>query len=316
MTVLVAGAGGFVGGRLVPVLAARGVEVTALVRRPRPWLDHPGVRQVVVDLLDPEATAAVVPAGASAVVHLAGPSEVHAAAHPERVLADTVAISANLGRAAAAAGAGRFVYLSTTHVYGTRVAPGAVLTEDLRPEPRHPYAIARLASEHVLAGIHPEVVSLRLTNSVGAPAAAAVDRWTLVVNDLCRMAATDGVLRLHSDGTQWRDFVALADAAEVVADVAGGRGRPGVWNLGSGTGTTVREVAGLVADAFEALTGTRPPLEAPDPTGPPAPAPRVDVSGLAADGLACPTPLAAAVEETARFCWAARDELAELGAHG
>lgn len=309
--VVVAGAGGYLGGRLVAELAARpDLEPVALVRTRRPWLEP--VPQVAVDLLAPGPELAAALEGASAVVHLAGPSEVHAAEHPERVLAETVAIGALLGRAAAEAGAARFVYLSTTHVYGARVQPGAVLTEDLRPEPRHPYAIARLASEHHLAAIVEDLVALRLTNTVGAPADVAVDRWTLVVNDLCRSAATEGVLRLRSDGTQWRDFVALGDAVRTIAELTSGAGRPGVWNLGSGRATTVREVAGLVQDAFERLTGTRPPLEAPDPTGPPSEPPHVDVTAMAADGLACTTPLEVAVAEIAAFCWQHRDELARL----
>jgi len=299
--VVVAGAGGYVGGRLVAALAARaGVRPVALVRRRRPWLAD--AEQVELDLLEPGAHLPGALAGAAAVVHLAGPSEVVAARAPATALADTVALSTTLGTAAAEAGVGRFVYLSTTHVYGTRATPGAVLTEDLRPEPRHPYAIARLASEHVLAGLGLDLVALRLTNSVGAPADVAVDRWSLVVNDLCRQAATQGVLRLRSDGQQWRDFVALGDAVGVVTDIALGAGLPGTWNLGSGTPVTVRAVAGLVADAWEARTGRRPALEAPAPTGPPTEAHVVDVGGLAALGLRCPSPLTGAVAEVAAFC--------------
>lgn len=311
--VVVAGAGGFVGGRLVAELAARpGIEVVALVRKHRPWLD---ARQVELDLREPSPALVGELEGTAALVHLAGPSEVHAAAHPEQVLADTVAISTNLGVAAAEAGVARITYLSTTHVYGDQVRPGARITEDLRPEPRHPYAIARLASEHVLAGQVDELVAVRLTNSVGAAADPAVDRWTLLVNDLCLHAARTGRMRLLSDGSQWRDFVSLGDAARVVADLALGGGAPGTWNLGSGTPTTVRAVAGLVADAFEAITGNRPELDAP-PEVAPVDAPVVDVSGLAAHGLVCATPLAAAVAETARFCVAHRDELARWGADG
>ena len=86
----------------------------------------------------------------------------------------------------------RLVYMSTVHVYGERMTGGATLTEDMRPEPRAPYAIARLASEHLAAALSRkgiEVVVLRLTNSMGAPAHPAVDRWTLVANDLCRQGS-------------------------------------------------------------------------------------------------------------------------------
>ena len=50
------------------------------------------------------------------------------------------------------------------------------------------------------------------SNAVGrAGCADAVDRWTLVANDLCRQAVTTGALALRTTGTQWRDFVALDD---------------------------------------------------------------------------------------------------------
>jgi len=231
------------------------------------------------------------------------------------VLADTVAITTSLGTAAADAGVGRVVYLSTIHVYGARAEPGSVLTEDLRPEPRHPYAIARLASEHVLRALGLDPVCLRLTNSVGAPASPAVDRWTLVVNDLCRQAATTGVLRLHTDGLQWRDFVALGDATRIIADVALGAAPAGTWNLGSGIPTTVRAAAGLVADAVETLTGRRPPLEAPSPAADPPDPHHVDVSALAAHGLATSVPLADAVTQVARFCLDHAAELAGATMH-
>ena len=307
--VVVAGASGYLGGRVVGSLADAGRRVVALVGRKRPWLERPGVRQVALDLRDPVIDLTDTLAGATALVHLAGPSEVLAARAPERVLADTVAISANLARAAAATGLDRVVYLSTVHVYGARATPGAHLSEDLRPEPRHPYAIARLASEHVLASEAPGTVVLRLTNSVGAPADPAVDRWTLLVNDLARTAALEGVLRLQSDGTQWRDFIALADAIRTIGAVVDGALHPGTWNLGSGTPWTVRQIATLVADVVESTTGTRPPLLAPEPAAEPLQPPIVAIDRLAAAGLAPTTAIEDAIAETVRFCVAHRADL-------
>lgn len=294
-----AGAGGYVGGRLVGHLGRAGVEVVPLVRTPRPWLP---ASQRSLDLRRPSADLDGLLRDVDAVVHLAGPSEVHAAADPERVLADTVAISSVLGRASATAGVARFVYLSTVHVYGARVTPGAVIREDLRCEPHHPYAIARLASEHVLAGAGLPLTVLRMTNAVGAPADPAVDRWTLLVNDLCRQAALGRRIELLTDGTQWRDFVSLADALSIVTRLSTGSLVPGTWNLCSGGATTVRDVAGLVQDAFEERTGDRPPLVAPDASAPPTAPPVIDAGGLSAHGLECSTPLRTAVDEVAEFC--------------
>jgi nucleoside-diphosphate-sugar epimerase len=198
--------------------------------------------------------------------------------------------------------------MSTMHVYGERIADDAVLTEDLRPEPRALYAVARLASEHVASALSAngmELVVLRLTNSLGAPAHPSVDRWTLVCNDLCRQGALTDRLELRSSGVQWRDFVALDDVHAVVAAACRFDPPalpPGTYNLGSGTPMTVRALAALVQDAFERQTGRRPDLVAPEPEGRPPKPYRVAVERLAAHGIRAETPVEQAVEETVRFC--------------
>ena len=209
--VAVVGAGGYVGGRLVQHLREQGVDVIPISRQLRSWL---GDGNVAVDLLaDPPSALEAAIAGAGTVIHVAGHDEVVAAREPERALTETIAMTSRVADAVRRAGTRRVVYLSTVHVYGAQLHPGAVVTEETVPQPRAPYAIARLASEHLLEGSLDgvaEVVSLRLTNSVGAPAAVEVDRWSLLVNDLCRQAVRTGRLVLQTAGLQQRDWVSLA----------------------------------------------------------------------------------------------------------
>ncbi|MBA4358682.1 MAG: DUF2867 domain-containing protein, partial [Desulfovibrio sp.] len=59
-TVFVAGATGYVGGRLVPLLLARGYTVVAAVRSPRklaarPWGAHPALRILPADVMGRES---------------------------------------------------------------------------------------------------------------------------------------------------------------------------------------------------------------------------------------------------------------------
>jgi UDP-glucose 4-epimerase len=310
--VLVTGASGYIGGRLVPTLAAAGAEVQTLIRDPALWLAAP---QTVCDLctIAPDALAAAC-RGAASVVHLAGEDEVLAARDPSAALGSTVVATERVAEACAAAGVRRLVYLSTVHVYGARIGEGATLSEEMRAEPRSAYAISRLASEHIVAsratGAY-ELVILRLTNSVGAPADPSVDRWSLVANDLSRQGAVHGRLQLRSAGVQWRDFVSLRAVcrAIVAASGEGGGLPPGTYNLGSGQPATVLELAGLVQEAFAAQTGARPVLEAaPAPPDPPGPY-HVSVARLAAHGVRARSSLRAAVEETVRFCLEHRQEL-------
>jgi len=287
--VVVTGAAGYIGGRLVRHLAEGAYRVTPVDR---------------AKMADIEAVCD----GADAVVHLAGANEVDTDRDPEGALAETLAAALQTARAAEGAGVGRVVYLSTVHVYGAP-AEGTVLSEDTLAAPRHPYAVARLAAERLLPP--GRTVVLRLTNAVGAPAAPDVDRWSLVANDLCRQAATSGAVRLRTHGLQWRDFVPLADACRIVVAATDPAAVPaGTYNLASGHPCTVRELAELVADSFQALTGRRPVLHAPDPP-PDPPKPHFVAAGRLSDlGLRADGDLRAAIDETARFCLAHRAHLA------
>ncbi len=297
------------------MLRDAGRTVAGVVLRPTPFLHLDG-HEVIADLAEDPQPFVDACAGVSAVVHLAGQNEVVAEQDPATGLTDTELATLRVAEAAREAGVSRIVYLSTVHVYGRRISEDAVLTEDLRAEPISVYAISRLASEHLLGGIagaELDLVILRLTNSVGAPVAPDVDRWSLVVNDLCRQGVREGHLRLRTAGVQWRDFVPLTDVCQIIGEASKTGSAavlpPGTYNLGSGNAVTIRDVAGLVQGAFERQTGMRPELEAPDP---PAERPRpyhVSVERLAEHGLAASTPLEEAVAETVEFCLENRDQL-------
>ncbi|MDQ3292943.1 MAG: SDR family oxidoreductase [Actinomycetota bacterium] len=299
-SIAVTGATGFLGSRIIAELADR--SPAALVRAPVTWLDD--ARQVEVDLLDPVERVAEALAGVDTVIHLAGHNEVVAAAEPDRALTETVLAGHRLVRAAARAGVGRIVYVSTVHVYGAQLVGAAVIDEEVPPAPRSIYAIARLAVEHLVAAT-PDAVVLRLTNAVGAPVHPDVNRWTLVAADLCRTATSTGAVVLQSSGQQWRDFIALDDVARIVVAATDPEAVPaGTYNVASGRAITVRALAELVQDRVEASTGSRPVLQAPAPTGPdPAPY-RVDPGRLAARGLVAEVPISDAIDDIIALCLA------------
>jgi UDP-glucose 4-epimerase len=309
--IVVTGAGGYLGGRVVEHLTGAGRAVGALTRRPAPWLPVP---VAPVDLVDEPDELPGALDGAAAVIHLAGANEARAVDDPERALTSTIVAARRVGNACGASGVKRVVYVSTMHVYGAAIAPGGSVTESTVPEPRSGYAIARLTAEHALAASGVDVVVLRLTNGVGAPVAPQVDRWSLVVNDLCRQAVTEGELRLRTDGLQWRDFVALVDVCRVLAAATDPARVPaGTYNLSSGRPSTVRAAAELVQDGVEEATGRRPPLHAPPAQHEPAAPYTVSAARLAAVGLEAETPLRAAVDETVRFCLRHQAELRTRG---
>lgn len=109
--VLVTGATGYIGGRLVPRLLDRGYRVRCFVRTARklssrPWARHPRLEVVEGDVGDPKALALAL-AGCSAAYYL-----VHSmmAAGGEYAARDRE-LARGFGRAAAAAGVERLIYL-------------------------------------------------------------------------------------------------------------------------------------------------------------------------------------------------------------
>jgi UDP-glucose 4-epimerase len=271
-TVLVTGALGYLGGRLVHALCAAGFPVIGTSRKPRPAPEAwpAGARLATLDPAEGVDALAQALRGVDCVVHLAAANEVDSAADPDRAVIDTGLGARRVLEAAIAAGATRLIFLSTIHVYGAPLT--GRLGEDRPPRPSHPYAIShRLGEDFVLAAHDAgriQGVVVRLSNGIGAPAWPQVDRWTLVGNDLARQVVQTGQIVLKTSGVQWRDFITLADVCaglqsliEADASVLG----DGLFNLGGGLPLRIIDVAEHMAIAAQLVTGRTPPILRPLP---------------------------------------------------
>ena len=152
-SVLVTGASGFVGRALCPRLRAAGYRV-AVSTRDRAAARIPGVDDIHVTApLGPETDWRPALGGVEAVVHLA--ARVHVMNESD---ADALHRQANaegtlrLAEAAAAAGVGRFVFLSTAKVNGERTG-AAPFRESDPPTPADAYARSKWEAETGLARI-------------------------------------------------------------------------------------------------------------------------------------------------------------------
>lgn len=306
--ILVTGAGGYLGGRISAVLEGR---VRALTRQRVPWL--PESAQVAGDLLGPTDALVDAFAGSGAVIHLAGHNEVVARTDPDRALAETETMTRTVIDAARANGISRIVYVSTIHVYGSRLVPGATLDETVPAAPTSAYARARAASEDLLSAADDlDPVVLRLSNAVGAPADPAVDRWTLVASELSLGAVLDRVMVLRSAGLQTRDFITVDDASRIAAAAADPAVPGGVYNLASGRSISIRDLADVVGERVHALAGYRPDLDAPPVDGDPEDPYTFVTDALAAHGLRAEQPLVAGVDELIEHCLKHRTQLLSL----
>lgn len=270
--ILITGAFGYLGGRIAKLLA-QDEDITLCLgtrRENRKLPSWAGRARVAVMDLSSRASLEDTCLGMDAIIHLAAVNEIESAADPGRALEVNGMGTLRLLDAAEANGVGRFIYLSTIHVYGSPLA--GVITERTLPRPMHPYAIShRVAEDFVLAahdGKKLTGIVLRLSNGFGAPASPDADRWTLVVNDLCRQAAITGKLLLKTPGLQKRDFITLHDTARAVACMTGLQRAAcgdGLFNLGGKYSVSILEMATLIANRCEATLGFRPAIERPAP---------------------------------------------------
>jgi nucleoside-diphosphate-sugar epimerase len=146
MKILVTGATGKVGSRLVKQLAQRGNRVRALVRDATRAADMlgDGVELAKGDLLDADSLTAAV-RGIDAVVHCAA---FFRGATAEQAHATNDLGTQQLANAARAASVKRFVFTSTGLVYGPN--GGRLAREDDPCEPIDSYPISKLAAERFL----------------------------------------------------------------------------------------------------------------------------------------------------------------------
>jgi len=202
------------------------------------------------------------------IIHLAALNEIDSAKDPD--LADKVNCDGTKHLIAAANeyNVAKFIYFSTFHIYGKAIKN--VVNENTVPEPFHPYATTHYRAEKALSRVPFEEIQtlvLRLSNSYGYPMDKTVNRWSLVVNDLCRQAVVEKKIKLKSSGNQCRDFIAIEDVARAIFHflfvIPNGWG-DGVYNLGSGESTTILDMAKRIANFHKKKYGTSVQIEIPE----------------------------------------------------
>jgi UDP-glucose 4-epimerase len=255
--VLVTGGAGFIGSELVRQLAGRGSVVRVvdnLVNGRRENLDGvPGNKAelVVADVRDAKSMATLL-RDVDLVFHLACLGVRHSIHSP--VENHEVNASATLGllNTARSSGVKRFVYVSSSEVYGTaRTTP---ITEDHPTLPMTVYGASKLAAEAYTRAFwetyrYPTIV-LRPFNAYGPRCHHEGDSGEVIPKFMLRCLAGRPMV-VFGDGTQTRDFTFVGDTAGGI--LAAGLSDSSVGetiNLGSGKEIQVRELANTVAQVL------------------------------------------------------------------
>lgn len=255
--ILVTGGAGFIGSHVCETLLAQGHAVrcmdnfaTSKRANVEPFLAQPGFELMEADIRSTEDCAKAMQ-GASAVVHLAALGSV------PRSIADPLAThAANLTGmlqvldAARVAGVKRFVYASSSSVYGdSKELPKH---EERTGLPLSPYAITKSANEtyaRLYASLYGmETIGLRFFNVFGErqdPEGA----YAAAIPKFIRAFLRHERPQLHGDGLQSRDFTYVANVVQAVtaALACTSKGVFGeVFNVAYGARTTLLELVDIL----------------------------------------------------------------------
>jgi dTDP-glucose 4,6-dehydratase len=248
-SVLVTGAGGFIGSHLAEALARAGASVRAFVRYTsrgdHGWLeaaDPEVVRELEIfrgDLANPEAVAGAI-AGRSVVFHLGALIPIpYSYRHPREFVTANVSGTLNVLEAARRAEVQRIVHTSTSEVYGT--AQEIPIDEEHRLHPQSPYAATKVAADQLALtyqrSFGTPVVVARPFNTFGPRQSARAVIPTIITQALTRDRIELGAL------SPTRDFTFVEDTASAIASCGVVDGIEGeTFNFGTGEEHAVEDV--------------------------------------------------------------------------
>ena len=262
MKILVTGATGYVGGRLVQFLSERGHRIIGTTRQHPQSLNGwpPTARLVTLNAIDLSAPDLDLIGQVDAVIHLAAANEIRSAQDPEAAMLETCGATRRLLEACIACQVKRFIFLSTTHVYASPLE--GHFDERSLTRPAHPYAISHKAGEDYVYAANKagriSGITVRLSNSIGAPAWRNVDRWTLVGNDLARQAIETGEILIKAPN-QWRDFIPMTDVClgiDLLLAAAPAALGDGIFNLAGDLPLRIIDIGSYMVAAAEAVMGS------------------------------------------------------------
>lgn len=256
-SVLVTGAGGFIGSHLAERLVREGARVRAMVHYNgagrRGWLDESPLAddmQILQgDITDPEQLAPMI-RGVDVVFHLAALIGIpYSYAAPRSYLRTNTEGTMNVLEAARAAGTPRVIHTSTSEVYGT--ARRAPIDEDHPLVAQSPYAASKSAADQLALAYHRSfalpVLTVRPFNTFG-PRQSRRAVIPTIIDQCLHPTARPARIELGAlHPTRDLNFVDNTVDGFIAAALAPNHALGHAFNLGTGREISIADLANLIA---------------------------------------------------------------------
>ncbi|MEA2622113.1 MAG: UDP-glucose 4-epimerase [Chloroflexota bacterium] len=244
---LVTGGAGFIGSHIAEALLASGCETVVLDDLSTGSRSQVPARAEFIhaDIVDPATVSLIAAAQPDLVIHAAARVSVaDSMANPEGDRAVNVVGTQHVVEGARAAGAKRFVFISSGGaIYGD--SPAA--RELTLPAPASYYGIHKLAAEGYVAVSGLSYGIARFANVYGPRQRAGLEGGVVAIfieTVLARRPVT-----IFGSGEQVRDFVHVGDAVSGVLAVARTH-LTGTWNVGTGVASSINALLSQVTSAM------------------------------------------------------------------
>jgi nucleoside-diphosphate-sugar epimerase len=254
---VVTGVAGFVGSHLAERLLALGHEVAGIdcftdyydrsikERNVAAALREERFRLTEEDLVDTDLAALL--DGTDYVFHIAGQAGVRPSwgAQFAGYIRNNIAATQRLLEAAKGARLRRFVFASSSSVYGD--AKTLPVTEETLPRPVSPYGVTKLAAEHLCSlygrvyGL--PVVSLRLFTVYGPR-----QRPEMAIQRFLAAAAAGERVPIYGDGNQTRDFTFVDDVVQAHIQAMDAGDGAAVYNICGGSRISVNDLLDIIRE--------------------------------------------------------------------
>lgn len=253
VNIVVTGATGLVGNSIVNKLKNRkGITVFPIIRKSTRYHYENSVKPIFIDILETDFESKLYHVCPDVIIHCAAQIPTKTFPDSSKIYDVNSAIDDKIIRIVKELNS-QLVYMSSTIVYGL---PDNVysIKEDYKLSFKTFYATQKIHSENKILQKLETGVILRLN----APYGNNMNNST-VLSSFINSALNDGILQYHGRGGRMQDFTHVEDIASLIYEMVHANNfKKGVYNIASGSPTSMKELAFLVVKIVNSSSKIQP----------------------------------------------------------